>query len=521
MFRRFTGLVLALLITTPALADPQQDMRGHIAAGRIAGAEMQMRRLHDEARESGDYSMLRHINGQVFSTTDPQVIDFLELWMAAEPTSVYALTGWFWNRHHIAYILRGERFVSQTSRSALSAYGEELQKGARAAFAAYDAAPDYLPASDAMLVLVPAYRDRIDLHAVLDAAMEHAPTARSLSRAIWASSPEWGGSALEMSTLCARYADRVPNYDTELCLIDAGLNYGVPALMRKTAWRAVWTREEVSLDIYRLRGQSISSAAEHWDGKKMLERHRALAHRALTLQGYLQAARFIAEASNTPGYVEEATAAYYRRVDEALARDPLNPEYLRLKINRLLDPADFQPIGPEVREEARALWNGMLTYRGHDPVTWQIGGEIVLSEQQVGISLRALPYLANAAALDLNPPRNAMLAFQALYFDWDLVQRVQAMAAEGRDLGPLDFEPEQMLGEVQCPLLRAARLVDGYCQRAGEDIACSEGLTGLELVVQVLTSEGIAAACPAVMEAGFEELRYSFRPVEAFTPLGQ
>lgn len=208
--------ILVALATTPALADPVQD----ILDAAHAGDDNRVEALLAEAKD-------RMAQWELFialSFSEPDTRAFAMDWAAAEPGNPVALTVKANALFSQGALVRGEKALVHTwganREKTLALYSEALTL----AKAALDLDPQYLPASDAVILISTRIGDPAGALAELERIMALQPNHRSLIRAAAALSPSWGGSTELTRAICDYFAGALPDmpvYDSDTCFAEA------------------------------------------------------------------------------------------------------------------------------------------------------------------------------------------------------------------------------------------------------------------------------------------------------------
>lgn len=504
MSRLFLLLFVAIGLAAPVQSSPVEEIRALAIAGEVAAVETRMAELHDTALETGEFDALRAVNAQVFGTTHPAVIAMLADWSAEYPESPYAQAGLAWNHYHRAFLLRGTEYVGRTPPQRMAAFREEIDRAVDAAIAAFERAPDYLPASDAMIVMSLHSRGRIDPAPVFEAAMAEWPNWRTLHNMIGTVRPQWGGSVEAVLQLCADYAEAVPDYDLDACAIEAVLTGTMPRDLQRIALNLLAERNEPWLDYLRLARRAVIvdmvRAGEADRVEAMIE--RALEKPTVNVEDAVTAADIVAEQSNRPFYPERIRDRAGELVDAQIAGDPYNPTLLLRRISLLGQTSAFRDKDPEAVDHAWTLWTDALEYGELDPEVWEQGGYLAMKGQPEITGHLAYPYFANAAALDPFP-----VAYLGTLLDLTRgnYKRAELAMRQGEtSLAPGDRDPFDVMAELRCPLLRLTRLIEAYCELDRGEKAC--GSYFMSYLEDVRDIPEIEAVCVDIVRAPVEDL---------------
>ncbi|MGL4321427.1 MAG: hypothetical protein ACRCS3_11245, partial [Paracoccaceae bacterium] len=235
-------LVVVLVLATPLWAEnaPQpsltvdeqaiqrltDDARAMIDAVDIAGFDQAIRAGHAaDLAAKGDQNRQRALYA-AFVSADPRVAAFTAQWLAAEPHSPYAQMARVWHLHALGWAVRGTDIRRYTYPQALADMDKLHDAGLALAMQAREAAPDFVAASDAVILLGQTRGMADSAEAELARIMAIAPNLGSLTRASDALVPKWGGSTEAMYRICEDHAAKVPDmpgYTVAMCAIDIPL----------------------------------------------------------------------------------------------------------------------------------------------------------------------------------------------------------------------------------------------------------------------------------------------------------
>ena len=506
MLRPVLFFVFALCLSLPARSSPVEEIRALALAGEEAAVEARMAELHDAALTSGDFDPLRAINAQVFATTDPGVIALLDDWSAAFPVSAYADAARAWNHYHRAYLLRGTAYVGRTPPQRMTDFREEIDRAVDAAIAAFERAPDYLPAADAMIVMSIHARGRIDRAPVFEAAMAEWPNWRTLHNMIGAERPEWGGSVEGILQLCVDHAEAVPDYDLDACQIEAVLTGNMPRDLRTVALELLADRDEPWLDYLKLGRHSLlmamGRAGDFAEIEAMVE--RALEKPTVNVEDAVFAADYVARQTNRPFYAEQIRDRAADLVDAQIATDPFNPTLLMRRLTLLKRTSEFRSQDPETLARAWILWRDALDYGINDPEVWAAGGQLAIVGASGIKGHMSYPFFANAAALD---PFSVKHLGMLLEFTWsDFFWAQQAIKKGEETLAPGGRDPFDVVEALRCPLLGYARLVEAYCALDRGERDCEASNPFLARIEPIRDVADIEMLCADVATAPVDDL---------------
>ncbi|MEM7733136.1 MAG: hypothetical protein AAF280_10175 [Pseudomonadota bacterium] len=201
---------------------------------------------------------------QLFTTTNPKVIDFTENWLNQSPNSVYAHTAQAWIYFNKSWNVRGPNFARQTYPPALREFRRLQEATWHHAWAAYVQSPDFIPATDALLrtaVQLGRTGEGLDL---IEEIMEDQPNMGSLYRAVGMTHPGWTRHTWDRAEwLCETYAPMIEWSRDEdplmHCLIDAAMTIH-ESTHRDWGYEMLVQGFAPSLDFYRLNAATWHTA---------------------------------------------------------------------------------------------------------------------------------------------------------------------------------------------------------------------------------------------------------------------
>ena len=146
--------ILAAFVATSAKAElTQRDLRQIAYDGDIARIEATFADLHKQSLDgtiSAD-KLRSLVSGLVVS--HPDILDFTQAWQESQPRSPYVNAVRAFQFSEQSFHLRGDRLWRDTPVIARDAFFRLQQSAMEMAVQAYEAAPDFIPASDAVFVV--------------------------------------------------------------------------------------------------------------------------------------------------------------------------------------------------------------------------------------------------------------------------------------------------------------------------------------------------------------------------------
>lgn len=221
-------IILCCLVAGQAAADiTSRDLREIAYQGDIDRMEQVFADLH-AAQLAGDISPedLRTLVEEL-AVSHPDIIEFVADWHEAHPQSPYANVVRSWQMHQMAFTLRGTMPARNTPELAMREFRSKLGSFRFMAYAAYQGAPDFIPAVDTIFVMqtVAPELEHDELDQIRSDILSLTGDLETLNRSLYSANPGWGGGGLhEIYEACAKHADKirdVPNFDVEGCIIYA------------------------------------------------------------------------------------------------------------------------------------------------------------------------------------------------------------------------------------------------------------------------------------------------------------
>ncbi|QJF51287.1 DUF4034 domain-containing protein [Roseobacter ponti] len=409
----------------------------------------------------------------VFKTTDRQVIAFISDWLAAEPDAPMPNVARADSLEHSAWLVRGISASRELHEDALRDFAIMVRESGARARAAWEADPDLIPASDAVINQANLTGKTGDPRAVIDHVLGTRPNWGTLRRSLYLTHPGYNGSARMLDDLCEHYAPMLPQdrYDLEFrCKFWGAMSYHAE---ERSDWldANVDTSRDPYLDLQRVyvivylasRGQATREQI-------------AFARRIMEASGQtdvLKATdydRFIARSNgfaSVKGKVERARA---RQARELLENDPYHHELLdAASITMVAGP--FQADGtqqyvalPEAPDNALLLEyvRRRLLSRPYDPALWSNYADGIRQRGRPEDFLAGDIHYENAAYYSYHDPAVLTQIVNWRIMQWEMVE----MDATGQ----LPPEWSRVIRDtdtdyhVLCPFLRAHRLLRARCE---------------------------------------------------------
>ncbi len=448
----------------------------------------------------------------MFKTTAPATHRRIEAWRAEAPVSALAMTAEAAARFHLGVLRRGEDIASRVAPEDMEAFRRQAGLSAELVTAALVADSRMVLAYYLAFELMKVGAMESRPEPVLQALLEIDPGPAALRSAALVYDPPWGGSMEQMLTVCASFADRLPDYDAEACGIDLILRNPRDRASVVTAYEALKARGEPWLDDTRYHallnvGARPDQMAEraNW----AIEVHRARLADDIDPAEWLAQAERLASWSGNPLYALEAAERLQPYLDRWLVRDPYNTRSLVRLINtlRLLGRGRSEDEKARLRE----LWLRAMVHGSRKPEHWVFGVQVMAGWPDIA---GALPYLENAVATSPTPGFHLGYMLRTLTDD-EAVLRGNA----GLDRGATGPEADAARAEIalaDCPKARAARLMYAACRSRAErgEPYCQRDSPGYAQVGPIFAALERGEICPELATAPLEILAYDeLRPV--------
>lgn len=549
MLRFFTSVLVFILSSLSALAesdnfDPLTDkevLRQAIYDNDISFVEAALAKSQ-EIFLAGDATGedMRFLY-QIFTTTNPKVISFVEGWLKAKPNSPYAHTAQAWIYFTAGWIIRGEKLARETYPEALNEFRILHHDAFLHAQEAYKADKRMIPASDALLRLANSTGTKRQAYKVLFEVMHDDPNIGTLNRGLTMTMPGWGGSWRMAEDMCDFYGPMIKDseYDPVLyCKLYAG---GELHAGERGDWvRATLKNTSIpSLDYLRLY-QATSNYATRADAEFA---YNYLNREHITWVYY--AKRFDRNVAHRYGYDFISEDHQRRARDNALAgieHDPFDPEWindLQEGISRYsyTENGSFRisSIENPTREEQIEYARRLLVVAPYDPDHWRDYAQTKYPPNNPDDFLKDEPYLINALVYSNHDP---VSLHHYVFTKWQQLDNLERLDTEpqSKEWKKLDalrkakIEKERqrwldrrervnMDRDIRCPMMRAYRLLELICETTKND-QCVPNPMQREMYELVRNDVNKRRACTGEMSVPAHELFYSPIPVDLGEPGG-
>lgn len=468
MMRKVIGFVLALM-PIPTMADTAADaLRELVLVGDVAAVEATVAAAVAEDAASTTEPDLHRILFTVFSETHPDIGAFTARWLRERPNSALAMTAQGGQDYALGWAIRGESSLRETYSGATAAMIERHREAFVLMTKAVEAAPDLVAASDGILRLTRTL-DKIEVIPVeLERIMARRPNRGSLTRAMEAVAPRWGGNEAQVDMLCERYAPKIvtiADYTIDVCMIDA---LYVAAYWdrgrREDAHKLLQFTTHPILDYARLMDAvdgfgSPEMRVKLFEGLKAKRTLNPLEASALDI-----ARNQLLEGPTLPEPVDYMAALPDLVKDYRLLadRDPYNVRPVHFYLSVLSDNAQYN-AGPYDAKEVRQRLQTLLTGAPYDGESWRglVGIVARLSgNDRLGPIEEVEPYHTNALHYTNYSHESLSWAVRAKV-NVVLNQKNVVEAADISDLSPEELARLDRV--VHCPLLAQTRILQVVC----------------------------------------------------------
>ncbi len=478
----------------------------------INGVQKKLEAAHQQSL-TGDLPLddLRDLFS-AFQSTAPEIKEFAESWVDEMPDSPYALTALTWNLYTAGWNMRGNDLIRFTFYEAAYRHNNLHERARKLAQRAFQAAPDLIPASDAVIMLVlthsmgrPDPMEKVNFVShTLKTVMELTPNRGSLLRAMNVTWPEWGGNFDGAIKLCSDFADLVTDvegYTPEICMIDAAFYHDYGGEVRRSMREALRSTDLPYLDYAR---------REDWEpGISRAADKKILAYLQTEGSTDLELAQLydwnVADINGLPRTGTKVAENLRAQTLEELKTDPYNPSLVK----KIAEP--FFGIGPgqdkNDRSDEIALTKSVLKVAPFDPTYWS---NIARFMHTTGdpTDPSENPYFANTITFSNHSPR---------YFFKYLEAKTQDLRAieQRSDTDGLPSETMTAVDEaVTCPYIRLARLRELMCTNGKEHIPsylrshCANMTDHAEKLAEIIADASSRKSCTAEINGEQKELYF-------------
>lgn len=506
--KRFAPVLAWILMVLPAVAlTPADQVRALLDGGEIDALETLVMALHKASIRDHDPSDLRAIYQDVIATTHPGRNEAVRLWRKQYPSSPYAAAAEAWMEMTHADLYGGRRAATKLRVAA-------LERAEISATEAVRNAGDFAPALEGWLFLSKESREPFGLLPISEALLKIGPQRETMLQIIRAIDGAWSDSVRDVVGLCHLYADLVPGYNSDFCLIDAAVRLSRISDLRRPALEFLAAIDDPMIEDSRALAVlnhrfEMDNAAD-----RLVVWHRGALRTSSDAANHYSQGAIIAFRFDRPDYAAEAQAAALRFIDTRLLDDPRNPSLLREKIRILFFSYQSEP-DPLKLAEARRAWPVTLHFGQFDPDTWQLGALLEGADRHVSDVATRSFYWENAIAQHEGFMYPVLMHFGEMHAAYE--NALQRQNTEGAPEEPGALAPEAVLETVRCPLLRAARVMHGFCRlEKNQGSMCNPEDQRYRPVLDII-KEGRTGLCDEVAQTPLSELSYRYSPLPGET----
>ena len=486
---RYIAFAICLFATQLTAEITSQELRNIAYNGDIDGMEEAFAALHAEqvAGRLPASALRQHVAD--LAVSHPDIMDFVKNWQEARPRSPYALSVRAWQISALSFRLRGTEIASRTPRNALREFATLQTKFMNMGMAAYDLAPDFTPASDAVFVGNSSlrYLDLEELDAMRADVLGEKGEVGSLLRSLQTLDPKWGGEGLPyIYEVCENHVHRmrhIPAYDPIGCTLANAISLNIGGAAQNYLYELMGHRRDPFL------AQARINRAFYWDRDYW---HTAASNGIVPAREDEQA--FVLSYLANDGAHDLGSAILYMHV---FGVDEDSEEILTQVVENGVENARqrlrFDPLNPALISDLGAKRTLQL-FSGHSVSIPNDGSRDYISERMVLIQ----PYhVANWERLVSNVKRRSRWSSPG-----ELAPRIETVSSADqvyvKGLITTDYEPELLQGfvmtkvgafrdyarefedpgtytwvpltdeqgtsELICPAIRLKRLYDAQCE---------------------------------------------------------
>ncbi|MEM8536706.1 MAG: DUF4034 domain-containing protein [Pseudomonadota bacterium] len=525
MLRIVVFIALMFAAASAAAQSTFDGLRDMMYAGDVDGLEAAFAQDHALSLEGElAFDELRRRVTAV-ATTHPDFYDTVDAWLDAYPDSPYALTVRSWQYIYAGWGVRGEGPARRISRDALALFNEYMWAETETALAAFETAPDYVGASDAVFALQPITKplSRWAYRAAVAKVMVVTPNHGSLRKAARAAQPGWGGRGLaDVMYLCETFQDYLddPDYTLDVCRVHLGHDIGLSQRELDQLWNGVdgdahpvlasaWARYAVDVDYF---------PGEFSTAQQIVEDYlRGQGQKDVDVAGRYYV-RFPA-AHEHPEILDGVEAEAIAAAQKAIIHDPFNLVLLRVLLREELFLNRGQNGADAFRYSDNALimkqriavaspfraYNWFRVARHYEWTGQDRFEDVIDAYYHNGI------YYGN---------HNRELLREYLMHKVDLYNLATDDTAEGQQF---TVSPEVITERAICPIVRLDRLLSHGCIGTDSaDLACSRFAYNQTLYEEVITRVEDEGLCEADRTTHVSRLKYEPQEVmlqEVMRPL--
>lgn len=514
--RIFLALFVALTLSQPVQAAPTPaEMRTHAYAGDFQALEDSLAQAH-QLSLAGDMTFddLRDLVIAI-TTTHPTFLATTDAWLVAYPNSPYANVARAFQYRTVGWNMRGSGVARGKSRDALAAFRDYQWAAAEHARTAYLAAPDYIPASDAVFRLQPATKmlPRLGYLAIVANVMQTTPNLGSLERAAGFAESGWGGNGLrDVTFLCETYAGMIPDhtYDEDICVIHLAYAARLRRQEMALAWERIGRRTHPTIEeAWAFRLTATPEDEQRPGDAAVVERYLTGSGRTDHNMAWRYALSFDVRAPAAQQLLSDVADAAVAEAREAITHDPFSPAILKI-LQRgapLLNLNANDHLGEYNSDTKKTLWLRMAVASPFNAQSWLDVAWSFTNETDDILANRAMPYYANALFYsdhDIHVVEFALLhIIDVLGFD-HFTRNPDATEVSVTQATPPEFA---------CEFIRLDRIATHLCRQIGMGPERCPEIKQFRPFYDELVSQARATGqCQTEESASFADLKYD--PVE-------
>lgn len=466
----------------------------------VVGLETVLARMHKQSVRDRDPSELRALYAQIFATTHPQRNAVVFQWRAQLPMSPYAAAAEAWSA------IATTRQLGQGDH-ARPLYAAARKRATDAAGDATRLSSDFAPGLEAWLATPYRADERSDAAPVIGRLLAVGPDRATMLQIMRAVDRYWVSFSQDVLEFCAIYGPMVADYSPDQCVIDAAIKMKAGWGLRDAAVEAMASTDDLGAPD--TRGEAalrhdlpIADAAANavvW--------HRATLAPGQPVDSFVGEAGWIGRKFDLPDYALTAEATVLDFIDRRLRDDPMNPELIAEKV-RLLYLRYRTTSDATALHEARAAWPDAMAFGQYNPRIWELGALLEGADRHVSDVAPRIPYWVNTIAHSYDGKYAILMLFNELYAAYQDAETRLGSASAPSDTAP---DPESVLAEVRCPMLRAARVMQALCRLDNNKGSLCDSKQKLYAPVPKIVKAGRGGLCDEIARTPLTMLAY--RPV--------
>lgn len=425
-------------------------------------------------------------------------------WAKSHPSSPYALAARADLYLTSSGNVRGQDWGSRTYPEALEKARRYNELGYRDARRAYELAPDYVPASDLVMLFARLRGGEGIDEKFVATVMAATPSRGSLERAVSAHNPRWGGDFAIAVSLCNAFADKVADskgFDENACLAYATLIDQINDREQRD-----WAVEQAGKYDFPEFAQTAADAlmqvpTDNELTRKTMERYFADPENLDV--GY---ANFLDQVFRVPAgqppILPRVEAAEVAMLERVLKTDPFKPDLLRKQM------VLAQKYAEKTHQTPQDVWSGaarnLLAVSPYDPAVWR---DLAYSREGFGVQ----------GDYSNDPLYHTAIAYSNQGPDFLGGYGVVLWVRLGNALGKAYNKPLSAWSEAEefraldqqqiCTLTRVVRLYAVQCPSAGPSVCrMDKDILQWQSLVDKAASFGL---CGAERSARLEEIVFT------------